>query len=61
LLRKFKAQKSQVITLRWKEIERPKILQNRNKWIQSDGSIETNGVATHCYEQAPINFSCFQL
>jgi hypothetical protein len=36
-----------VVTLGWKETERPIFLHKRNKWTQSDGLIETDGVTTH--------------
>jgi hypothetical protein len=60
LIKKLKAQESQVVTLGWREIERPKILYKKNKWIQSDGSIEMDGVATHCYEWTPTDFSHYE-
>jgi hypothetical protein len=58
---KLKAQESQVATPRWRKTKRPKNLHKKNKWTQNDSSIETDGVTTHYYEQAPTNFSRFQL
>jgi hypothetical protein len=61
LIRKLKAQESQAVALRWRKTKRPNFLHKRNKWTQSDGSIGLDGVATHCCERAPTDFSRSQL
>jgi hypothetical protein len=50
LIKKLKAQRVGAIAPRWKKTKRPNFLHKRNKWTQSDNSIETDGVATHCCE-----------
>jgi hypothetical protein len=60
LIKKLKAQESQVVTIGWRKIERPNFLHKRNKWTPSDCSIKMDGVTTHCYERAPTNFNRFQ-
>jgi hypothetical protein len=61
LIRKLKAQESQVVAPAWRKTERRNFLHKRNKWTQSDSSIEMDGVATHCCERAPTDFSRSQL
>ncbi len=59
LIRKLKAQESQVVGLGWRETERPKNLHKRNKGTQSDSSIKMDVVATHAMSERPQTLATF--
>jgi len=42
-----------VVAPGWRKIERPKFLHKRNKWTQSDGLIEMDGVANTTMSKHP--------